>query len=256
MSHELAYELDPSPCASIDSDDDVKHNFSGSPTTSTFEKPVPASPLTNITSKPQPPPSLQTLFSLIAPRHHFCLLFPAIISSLISAGIAPFMTVTIGQVFNAFVTYPASDTSQEARDTLMHNVGIGSLISGLWISTGEHNVMNLWKHAYTVVTLKNMIWFATKMGSEGTVQSVDSEQGLVGAGGLMAKFTRETDEVCMASSLASGRIIEYTTTCITCLVLAFSRSWALTLVILASIPALVLVQAFSQVDAGPLLSIK
>ncbi|PBK91619.1 P-loop containing nucleoside triphosphate hydrolase protein [Armillaria gallica] len=270
-SHELAYELDPSPRASIYSDDDIKHDFSGSPTTSTYEKPVPASPLTNITSKPQPPPSLRTLFSLIAPRRRFCLLFPAIISSLISGGIAPFMTVAIGQVFNAFATYPASDPSQEARDTLMHNVGIGSLeliglavgslalgslTSGLWISTGEHNVMNLRKHVYAAVTSKNMTWFDTKMGSEGTVQSADSEQGPVGAGGLMAKFTRETDEVRMASSLASGRIIQYTTTCITCLVLAFSRSWALTLIILASVPALVLVQAFSQAVAGPLLSIE
>ncbi|KAK0504638.1 P-loop containing nucleoside triphosphate hydrolase protein [Armillaria luteobubalina] len=270
-SHELAYELDPSPRASIYSDDDTKHDFSGSPTISTYEKPVPASPLTNIISKPQPPPSLRTLFSLITPHRRFCLLFPAIFSSLISGGIAPFMTVAIGQVFNAFATYPASNPSQEAKDTLMHNVGIGSLeliglaigslalgsfTSGLWISTGEHNVMNLRKHVYAAVTSKNMTWFDTKMGSEGTVQSTDNEQGPVGAGGLMAKFTRETDEVRMASSLASGRIIQYTTTCITCLVLAFSRSWALTLVILASVPALVLVQAFSQAVAGPLLSIE
>ncbi|KAG7449558.1 P-loop containing nucleoside triphosphate hydrolase protein [Guyanagaster necrorhizus] len=270
-SHELAYELDPSPRASIYSDDDVKHDYSDSLTTSTYEKPIPASPITNIAVNPPPPPSLRTLFSLIAPRRRFCLLFPAIISSLISGGIAPFMTVAIGQVFNAFATYPTSNPSQDAKDTLMHDVGIGSLeliglaigslalgslTSGLWISTGEHNVMNLRRHVYTAVTSKHMTWFDTKMGSEGAVQSVDNEQGPVGAGGLMAKFTRETDEVRMASSLASGRIIQYTTTCITCLVLAFSRSWALTLVILASVPALVLVQAFSQAVAGPLLAIE
>ncbi|KAK0212712.1 P-loop containing nucleoside triphosphate hydrolase protein [Desarmillaria ectypa] len=270
-SHELAYELYPSPRASIYSDDDVKHDFNDSPTTSTYEKPVPASPITNITAKPPPPPSLRTLFSLISPRRRFCLLFPAIISSLISGSIAPFMTVAIGQVFNAFATYPASNPSQEVKNILMHNVGIGSLeliglaigslalgslTSGLWISTGEHNVMNLRKHVYAAVTSKNMTWFDTKMGSEGTVQSTDNEQAPVGAGGLMAKFTRETDEVRMASSLASGRIIQYTTTCVTCLVLAFSRSWALTLIILASVPALVLVQAFSQAVAGPLLSIE
>ncbi|KAK0463136.1 uncharacterized protein EV420DRAFT_1476873 [Desarmillaria tabescens] len=155
------------------------------------------------------------------------------------------MTVVIGQVFSVFATYPKSNSSQEAKDTLMHSVGIG-----------EHNVMNLRKHVYLAITSKNMTWFDTKMGSESTVQSTDNKQGPVWAGGLMAKFTRETDEVRMASSLASGRIIQYTTTYDTCFVLAFSHSWALTLIILASVPALVLVQAFSQAVAGPLLSIE
>ncbi len=43
-------------------------------------------------------------------------------------------------------------------------------------------------------------------------------------------------------------------TCITCLGLAFSNSWALTLVILASVPALMVVQAISSSVAGPLLA--
>lgn len=64
----------------------------------------------------------------------------------------------------------------------------------------------------------------------------------------------ETDEVRMASSLASGRLIQYLATCITCLGLAFSKSWALTLVILASVPALLIVQSVSQTLAGPQLA--
>jgi ATP-binding cassette subfamily B (MDR/TAP) protein 1 len=58
----------------------------------------------------------------------------------------------------------------------------------------------------------------------------------------------------MATSLASGMLIQYLTTCIACLILAFLRSWALTLVILSVVPILMLIQGLSQGFAGPLLA--
>ena len=60
----------------------------------------------------------------------------------------------------------------------------------------------------------------------------------------------------MASSLASGMLLQYLTTCIACLVLAFQRSWALTLVILSAVPILMLIQGISQAFAGPLLAVE
>lgn len=48
-------------------------------------------------------------------------------------------------------------------------------------------------------------------------------------------------------------LVQYLTTCITCLVLAFQRSWALTLVILLAVPLLSSIQVVSQIFAGPLL---
>ena len=42
---------------------------------------------------------------------------------------------------------------------------------------------------------------------------------------LLTSYFRETDDVRMASSLASGMVIQYLTTCITSLVLAFMRLW-------------------------------
>lgn len=53
----------------------------------------------------------------------------------------------------------------------------------------------------------------------------------------------ETDDVHTALSLASGMLIN---TCVTCLVLAFSHFWALTLVILSAIPLLTFIQVLSQ----------
>lgn len=71
---------------------------------------------------------------------------------------------------------------------------------------------------------------------------------------ILLKPNRETDEVRAASSLAAGQLLQYLTTTLTSLVLAFVWSPLLTLVILSAAPALIIIQAFSQVLAGPLLA--
>ena len=60
----------------------------------------------------------------------------------------------------------------------------------------------------------------------------------------------------MASSLASGLLVQHLTTCVTCLALGFSRSWALTLVILSVVPVIVVLQIVSQRIVGPLLAVE
>ncbi|KAJ6524462.1 hypothetical protein DFH09DRAFT_1329514, partial [Mycena vulgaris] len=209
-----------------------------------------------------PPVSRWLLFSLLSRRERLLLLLPAIISSIFAGGVAPFMTIVIGHAFDAFSKF----TTLGSKDLLLHRVGIAalqlialaigsftlsSLTSYLWILTGEYNVLALRKRVYASVAAKDMAWFDRTVSEE---QLSDEDQGPLGAGGLMAQFTRETDEVRSASSLATGRTIEYLTTCITCLFLAFSRSYSLTLVILSAVPILVIIQASSQAVAGPLLA--
>ncbi|KAJ7709793.1 P-loop containing nucleoside triphosphate hydrolase protein [Mycena rosella] len=219
-----------------------------------------------------PAPSLRLLFSLISPRRRVLLLAPAILSSLIAGAIAPFMTLVIGQAFDAFAKFPLTpNPPQSAKDSLLHamaiaafelmglalgSVALSSVMSSLWIWTGEHNVMALRKRVYAAVTQKDMVWFDTKMGAEGSIQSAEEEHGPLGAGGLMAKFTRDTDDVREASSLAAGRVVQYLTTCLACLALGFMRSWALTLVILSAVPILMVIQTLSQIFAGPLLNVE
>ena len=58
----------------------------------------------------------------------------------------------------------------------------------------------------------------------------------------------------MASSLAMGMVVQYTTTFLTSLVLAFVWSWSLTLVILSAVPLLMIIQTLSQGFAGPRLA--
>lgn len=64
-------------------------------------------------------------------------------------------------------------------------------------------------------------------------------------------INRETDDVRAASSLAAGQLIQYLTTTLTALVLAFVWSPLLTLVILSAVPFLILIQGFSQAFASP-----
>ncbi|KAF9528280.1 P-loop containing nucleoside triphosphate hydrolase protein [Crepidotus variabilis] len=244
MTHETHDLHDDSPRSSMDSNESKRRT-------------TPTSPLT-----PSVAPTIRLLFSFISRRHVLCLILPAVFVSIIAGAIAPFMTQVIGQAFDAFARFAAiQQPSQVVKDTLLRNVGIAgltliglafgsfalsSLTSCLWIWIGETNVLALRRALYVAVTNKNLAWFDTQLGSS-------DDETSVGAAGLMAKFSSETDEIRMATSLASGMLIQYLTTSITCLVLAFVRSWQLTLVILSALPLLVLVQGFSQAFARPLL---
>ena len=63
----------------------------------------------------------------------------------------------------------------------------------------------------------------------------------------LAHIYRDTDDVRLATSLNMGMLLQFTLTFIVTLVLAFRRSPTLTLVILASIPLMVIVQFLTQV---------
>ena len=251
-------------------------------------KPIPPLPL--LQEQPPLKPSFRLLFSCLSRRYLLFLLLPAILFSIIAGGVAPFMTYVIGQAFDAFSQFPLTPNPPIADKTrLLHGVGLAALellalgvgslaLSGitscLWIWIGETNAMAVRTRVYLAVTQKEMTWFDTKMGADHAVLAGDGDEqhGPVGAGGLMANFaryrschhalyetnllalTRETDDVRMASSLASGMLVQYLTTTITCLALSFSRSWALTLVILSAVPVLVFIQGLSQSITGPLLA--
>lgn len=219
-------------------------------------------------SSPEEPPrpSLKILFSFLTPRRKLVLLTPAVASSITAGGIAPFMTYVVGRSFNAFAAFPLTpNPPQSAKDELLHGVGLAvlqlvalgagalvmsSITSSLWIWTGEHNVVQLRRQVYSAIVRKEMEWFDRRTGDSSGVQDT-SNDAPIGAGGLMAKFARETDDVRTASSLACGQLIQYITTTLTSLVLAFYWSPLLTLVILSALPFLILIQGFSQAFVSP-----
>lgn len=151
-----------------------------------------------------PTPSVKLLFSLLSRRDLLLFLLPAFVLSVVTGGVAPFMTLVLGNVFQTFAKFAniESPTSDD-RAKLKHDVGISalellalaagalalsSLTSFLWILTGERNSMMIRQKVYTSVSNREMTWFDTKTGTEDGSQS--EGDGSTGAGGLMAKFAR------------------------------------------------------------------
>ncbi|KIJ29925.1 hypothetical protein M422DRAFT_53957 [Sphaerobolus stellatus SS14] len=252
-----SYELTQSP-STIDLDDkEYLESTTQFNDTTLFEQPD----ISNSRSQPQeytpPKPSIPLLYRFCNRRDVTFLVGPAVVTSMLAGGMAPFMTQVIGQAFDGFAAWANSPSSEADRKSeLLHTVGLASIelialaigqlafssiMSSLWIWVGERNVMRLRKKVYDTVTKKSMTWYDLTLGG-------DSEEGQekTGAGGLMAKFSRETDDVRNASSLTAGMVIQHLVTLITCMVLAFIRSWALTLVILSTVPLVIVVQGVAQ----------
>ena len=167
--------------------------------------PTPTAAINILSSYKPLQPSLTLLFSLMSRRDMLCLFLPAVVVSLISGGVAPFMTIAVGQAFDAFASFPLSNPTQEDKDDLLRGVGISALTllalavaalvlstitSSLWIATGEQNLRALRRRAYHVITNKDMVWYDKKMGSDDSVKTTDGEDGPIGAGGMMAQFVK------------------------------------------------------------------
>lgn len=151
-----------------------------------------------------PAPSVKLLFSLLPRRDLYLFLLPAFVLSVVAGGVAPFMTLVLGNVFQDFAKFARIESpSSDDRTKLKHDIAISalellalaagalalsSLTSFLWILTGERNSMMIRQKVYASVSNREMTWFDTKMGAEDGSQS--EGEGSTGAGGLMAKFAR------------------------------------------------------------------
>lgn len=147
-----------------------------------------------------PQPSIRLLFSFTT-KADIPVLAPAILTAISAAGIPPFMTIVIGQIFDAFARFPLTpNPSAAAKDSLLQDVGMSAIqlaalsggtfllnatISALWIWFGERHVLRLRRSVYDAVSNRHMEWFDLGAGAE---QGAKDET--VGAGGLMAKFAR------------------------------------------------------------------
>lgn len=125
-----------------------------------------------------------------------------------------YMTILIGDAFGTFAVYPStpSDATSEDKSYLISQMskycailgGIGAggwfvffLSTALWVRIGERVAYRLRKRVYDSVMARGMEWFDLGMGlkaedlEDENMEGVkDESQENVGAGGLMAKFTR------------------------------------------------------------------
>lgn len=208
--------------------------------------------------------SIKLIFSKLSKRDHL-LFIPAIACS-IGVGVLPtLMAKVIGSAFNSFTQYNRDQlrpelVPQSQKDAFMHGIigiiwkfcalGIGTMISStsmisLWIIIGE-KVAKEWRlQTYKKMDENDMSWYEVTLSKNAGMTST-GEEGSVGAGGLMAKFSRETDEVRIAAGQISGQMIESLATLLSALVLAFVSCWSLTFVVLSTIPAMMVMVNFVQ----------
>ena len=147
-------------------------------------------------------PSLRLLF-MNAPRGIvFTTLLPACLVSIISGGVAPFMTLVVGQGFQTFSTFSTSAmpdaavltrqigiVSLELAGLALGSVLLSSVMSALWTRVGEKNVREVRRAVYRHIIAREMAWFDLKVMSRGT-QKGDTKGKSGGAAGLMTTLSR------------------------------------------------------------------
>ncbi|WWD10364.1 hypothetical protein V865_008499 [Kwoniella europaea PYCC6329] len=240
-----------------------------SPTSSTSSK-LPKLPIDPVR------PTFRGLFALSTPREYLLFLIPAIIFSILSALIAPYMSLVIGDAFAIFAAYPfftelATDSDKSILKDGVRDTSLKLTIAGIlgvifnyfkgtfWVWYGESVAAKLRELVYEGVQNKSMEWFDLGMGmrdqdhtnGEGTSNG-DEKKEAVGVGGLMSKFTRETDDVRLATAMSSGAVVMNLATFALCFILAMIKAPILALVTLSTIPLVVLTQIITQVFAAPL----
>ncbi|WVF72422.1 hypothetical protein IAT40_007237 [Kwoniella sp. CBS 6097] len=235
----------------------------------------PPKSLSSPTTSRRPPlidpvrPRFRALYTLSTSRDYLLLMLPAIVLAILAALIAPYMSIVIGDAFAIFAAYPFAThaASDEARAELKRGVTDTSLkltVAGLlamafnytkgllWIWYGETVAERLRAKVYTGVQGKGMEWFDTGMGLNADEGSEREKREAIGAGGLMSKFNRETDDVRTACALSSGAVVQNIATFILCVILAMGKSPVLAIVTLSTIPLVVLTQIVTQILCGPL----
>jgi ATP-binding cassette subfamily B (MDR/TAP) protein 1 len=165
----------------------------------------PTSPISPHRNASQPvKPTFRGLFTFSPAIDIVTHLLPAIVVGIASSLIQPFMSIVIGDAFEIFSSYPMSSSvaTAEQRQALISGVdgtciklaiagGIAAVSNylgqALWQRHGEALTARLREAVYLGVQGKKMEWFDMGMG----LNEDEGEDGeTVGAGGLMAKFTR------------------------------------------------------------------
>lgn len=183
----------------------------------------------------------------------------------------------------------SADALKSARATLMHDVRLhavkfailaavvlvtSSANIALWVIHGERVARELRNHVYRGVTAKGMEWYETGMGGEPD-GGRDSATSAVDAAGLTGRFSkcarfrslfvsignltgalcggnRDTDDVRIGSAQTIGLVMQYLSSSLFCIMLAFYRNWRLAFVVLATIPGVIAVVALTERWSGPL----
>lgn len=231
-------------------------------------------------------PSYRLLFRGLS-RRHAPLVTVAVLLAVISGGLPPLMSRILGDVFDAYTAYnptalPSRAIPQANKDELLRKIlkgvwqlsilsiatmALSTAMISAWIVIGEKVATSLRSRVYISISQRKMQWFDLGMGLSGEDDEQGADEGhgqsdgqsgadgsSIGAGGLMAKFARETDDARLATSQYAGQLLQHSVTCVASLILALVISWSLALVVLASIPVTVIITGVVERYTGPWLA--
>lgn len=165
----------------------------------------------------------------------------ALLATAASAAVAAVKTayaLLLGQIFQVISDYGSGTLS--AHDTLtevgkwclgLTALGVGmavcaALLMGLWIVHGEARARTVRLRLFQSLLGKEMAWFDTRGG---------------GMASLMTEQYTQIRDLQAATSQLLGYIVSDAFVCVACLAVAFAKSWALTLVLLATVPVSVII---------------
>ncbi|KAA1120133.1 hypothetical protein PGT21_037188 [Puccinia graminis f. sp. tritici] len=196
------------------------------------------------------------------------------------------MTILVGQAFQLFADYTiaitgatdSATTINQAKDTLRQQIGevaiklvclgcatflLSLATHTLWAINGSKICEKIQTTVYDAVSQRELGWFENGMKtryqfldeeSEDTESHPTDDRFVTSQSpaGLMARFARQTEDIRAAISGRLGMIIQYTVTLLVNTILAFTKSYKLSLVILCTIPVVTILTALSAKLTGPL----
>ncbi|EPE08522.1 multidrug resistance protein [Ophiostoma piceae UAMH 11346] len=158
-----------------------------------------------------------------------------------SAAVAAAKTVYalfLGEIFQVVTNFgsgtltPAETLRQVSKGCLELTVlGIGmsvaaSFLMSLWIVNGETRARTVRLRLFRALLDKEMVWFDTRRG---------------GMASLMTEQYTQIRDLQAATSQLLGYIISDLMVCVACVIVAFVKSWALTLILLATVPVSIVI---------------
>ena len=170
-------------------------------------EPTPPHPRPRKTTEPIKP-RFRDLLVLSQKRDIIFDLLPAVILAIAGSLVQPYMSVIIGEAFAVFSNYPTelSQATADQNSALSAGVikssikltiaGVVAMLlnytkGALWIRHGEGVVARLREAVFVGVQGKQMEWFDLGMGINPDEKDAEGKNlEAIGAGGLMAKFTK------------------------------------------------------------------
>ncbi|CAG8674586.1 4081_t:CDS:2 [Cetraspora pellucida] len=244
----------------IDEKNNLQNNpiicINDTPTSNIDEPQICIDPKKSIYTPVQKPPLATTqtsffhIFRFASPFDFFLMAF-AMFFSLLRGLIIPLMTILLGDIFNSF--------TEQQLGTITNQI----FIQKINFSVLEFTILGVCAFFFTALMTTLWSWTAERQGKRMKdvyfrsllkMQIDYFEAPDITSGGLLTSVNKDTEDVQNVISEHMGLFIQYTVTSLSCLILAFTKSAVLSLVILASMPLVFVTLAFTSAKANPLIS--